>query len=328
MLSELGRAVDQSLRQCGSTLRVEFHDAESRATLRRHSKESRMSLRMSFWLTLLVLSMNSTADARVIYVNNLTGSDRFDGVTQQPTSDQSGPVRTIRQALRMSHRADTIELARTDSPYFESFSIVGERLSGVSGQPFRIVGNGAVISGARAVPDGGWQKVGDDLWSLNPSRKGQFLLLCPSRKLVELLPEPGQTWTKLPELAVDQWCGYRGRIYYRSEPLDEPQSKPFGVAGHDCGITVYGVSHVLISDVTVQHFRLDGVGVPDLARNIELRNVRMTENGRAGLSVGGSAFVTLKAGTIEKNGRNSVLITEAASVDVKNSTLDQEPTLK
>ena len=114
----------------------------------------------------------------------------------------------------------------------------------------------------------------------------------------------------------------------RSEPLDEPQSKPFGVAGHDCGITVYGASHILISDVTVQHFRLDGVGVPDLARNVELRNVRMTENGRAGLSVGGSASVTVKDAAIEKNGRNSVLISETASVEVTDSQLDQEPTLK
>ncbi len=287
-----------------------------------------MSLRLSFCLTLLALSIHSTADARVIFVNNQTGSDRFDGVTQQPSNDQSGPVRSIRQALRLARRADTIELAKTDSPYFESFSIVGDRLSGFADQPFRIVGNGAVISGARAVPDGGWQKVGDDLWMLNPSRKGQFLLLCPTRKLVELLPEPGQVWAKRPDLAVDQWCGYRGAIYYRSEAREEPQSKPFGVAGHDCGITVYGASHIQISDVTVQHFRLDGVGVPDLARNIELRNVRMTENGRAGLSAGGSAFVTVKDGTIEKNGRNSVLISEGASVDVQGSQLDQEPTLK
>ena len=73
---------------------------------------------------------------------------------------------------------------------------------------------------------------------------------------------------------------------------------------------------------------LDGISVPDLAKNIELRNVKLVENGRAGLRIGGSAVVTIRRGTIEKNLRHSILVQELGGAEVVESTLDVQPTFE
>ena len=207
-------------------------------------------------------------------------------------------------------------------------SIVGRRLSGTTDESFRIVGNGAVLSGAHAVPETGWQKAGDDLWSLKPWRKGNYMLVLFGTELTELRPNGGSQWKELPPLEVHQWCSFKGQIYYRSPEREEPHNKPFGFAGEECGISIYGARQVVIEDLTVQHFRLDGISVPDLAKNIELRNVKLVENGRAGLRIGGSAVVTIRRGTIEKNLRHSILVQELGGAEVVESTLDVQPTFE
>ena len=117
-----------------------------------------MSLRMSF-LILAVLAINGIpADAKTIYVDNQSGADRADGLIEKPTNEFSGPVRTIKRAMQLARSGDVINIASTGVPYYESLSIVGRRLSGTTDESFRIVGNGAVLSGAHAVPETGWQK--------------------------------------------------------------------------------------------------------------------------------------------------------------------------
>jgi len=286
-----------------------------------------MFLRSRFIIASLLVLVACRADAKVIYVDNLSGADRADGLVAKPTNEFSGPVRSLGRAVLLVRPGDVINIANTGVPYFESVSFVGKRLSGTLDQPLRIIGNGAILSGARAIPDGGWQKAGDDLWKVKPFRKGHFMLTLAGQELTEVRPETGGTWSELPPLEVDQWCSFKGQIYYRSAERDEPHNKPFGIAVDECGMSIYGTQEVVIEDLTIQHFRLDGVGVPDLAKRIELRNVKLIQNGRAGLRVGGGAVVTLRGATIEKNGRHSVLLQGLGSAEVVDSSLDVEPTL-
>lgn len=287
-----------------------------------------MSLRLRSAVASLCVLTGLQADAKIIYVDNVSGADRADGLVEKPTNESSGPVRSLRRAMQIVRPGDIVNIANTGMPYFESISLAGKRLSGVLEQPVRIAGNGAILSGARAVPDGAWQKAGDDLWKVNPYRKGHYLLIHESKELTEVRPEGGTQWRELPPLEVDQWCSFKGQIYYRSAEREEPHDKPFGIAAEECGISIYGAQEVVIEDLTIQHFRLDGVGVPDLAKKVELRNVKLINNGRAGLRVGGAAIVTVRAGTIEKNGRHSVLLQGLGTAEVVESTLDVEPTFE
>ncbi len=287
-----------------------------------------MRLRMRVVFASLLFLTSLRAEAKVIYVDNVSGADRADGLSERPTNDISGPVHSIRRAMQIVLPGDILNIANTGVPYFESISITGKRLSGTLDQPLRIVGNGAILSGARAIPDGGWQKAGDDLWKVTPYRKGHYVLICEGKELTEARPETGTQWRELPPLEVDQWCSFKGQIYYRSAEREEPLDKPFGIAVEECGISIYGAQEVAIEDLTIQHFRLDGVSVPNLAKKIELRNVKLIQNGRAGLRVGGTAVVTMRAGTIEKNGRHSVLLQGLGTAEVVESNLDVGPTLE
>lgn len=285
-------------------------------------------LRHVFGAVFICVFAVSTARAKDIYVDNTVGADRADGLVAIPTNEQSGPVRSLRRAMQLVGPGDALHLANTGTPYFESLSIVGKRLSGTGETPLRIFGNGATLSGALPVPESAWQKVGDDLYRIVPWRKGHYRLILSGMPIEEVQPAVGEHLMSLPELTPHQWCSHRGAIYYREAEREEPMARPFWFASHECGITVYSAQNVVISDLTVQHFRVDGIGVPNLTRDIVLRNVKLTENGRAGLRVGGTGMITLRGCNIEKNGRHSLLIQGLGAANVVESDLDEPPTFE
>ena len=71
------------------------------------------------------------------------------------------------------------------------------------------------------------------------------------------------------------------------------------------GITLYEARHVVIADLVVQGFRLDGINAHD---NVEAEIVGVTcrGNGRSGVSVGGSSQVLLEDSLIGNNGTAQV----------------------
>ena len=102
----------------------------------------------------------------------------------------------------------------------------------------------------------------------------------------------------------------------------------FGIARHSCGITFYGVNNVVVDNLTVQHFRIDGINANDHAKDVVLREVTLIENGRAGLTVSGTSLVALLECRIERNREHSILLKEAAALVVDRTQLDAEPDQK
>lgn len=276
----------------------------------------------------VLLSAMASANAEVFYVNNRTGADRNDGVVDTPQSATSGPVKSISRALQLAGFADTIIVANTGLPYYDNISFQGEKNSGDPVRPFRLIGNGATITGAMVIPDGAWREAARDVWKVTPFRKGYFQLVRDGKALPELRPQPGEKWDSIPDLEVDQWCSWKGSIYYRVERLVDPASQRLSIARRSCGITVFSAHNIVISDLTIQHFRLDGVNLHDLATDIQLEKLTLRENGRAGLAIGGSSTGRLTGSDIERNRDHSVLIQEAAAVGLEDCILDAEPTVK
>ena len=73
--------------------------------------------------------------ASEIYVDNVSGNDRYNGRAQEPASDQVGPVRTLARALSLITGSDALILTKTGVPYEESMILSGGRLSGSPGVP-------------------------------------------------------------------------------------------------------------------------------------------------------------------------------------------------
>lgn len=266
--------------------------------------------------------------AENIFVNNATGADRNDGSAPKTVGTFAGPVRTISRALALAAPSDVIVLANSGTPYFDELSLDGRRASGNAARPFRIEGNGAILSGAMALPFEAWEEVGRDLWKVTPYRKGHYQLVKDGAAVSELRAAAGDTWTELPLLKENQWCAWKGTMYFRPEHNADPREQSFGIAHKQCGITLHAVRHVEISDLTIQHFRLDGINVHDRASDITLRDVTLIENGRAGLTVTGSSTVRVTGAETRANRDHSMLVSEAAGVDVQDAVFDAEPTVQ
>jgi hypothetical protein len=275
----------------------------------------------------ILLNFATSATAEVYFVNNRTGADRNDGLVETPLSNITGPVKSISQALKLASFADMIIVANTGVPYYDNLSFQGEKHSGDPARPFRLIGNGATITGAMVVPEGAWREAARDVWQVTPFRKGFFQLVRDGKALPEVRPQASEKWDSIPDLEVDQWCSWRGSIYYRVERFVEPAKQRLSIARRSCGITVFAAHDIVISDLTVQHFRLDGVNLHDLATNIQLEKLTLHENGRAGLAIGGSSTARIAGSDIERNRDHSVLIQEAAAIALDDCILDAEPTV-
>ena len=288
----------------------------------------RLSCR-SWWVLLsllLVLSSTATAQAVVIYVDNLRGRDVCEGLVINPTDRISGPVRTLARAVVLAGPSDTIHLVNTGHPYQEDLRLFGRRHSGIPTLPFRVIGNGAVISGAKPVPAVSWRSIGG-LWQLAPRRKGHFLLLrdgkpLPRHHLDRSAPEP-----VLESIPDGHWTVWRAKIYYRTAELIDMGIANLSIAGGDCGITLYAVRHVRIENLVIRHWRLDGISAPGRCHDVVLRNVSCRQNARAGLVVSGTSQI--RGDTIELSGNraHSLLIEDFGLADIVNGTFSKPPTL-
>jgi hypothetical protein len=286
----------------------------------------RGSIAGTAWIGMLCVVCVQPALARDHFADNRLGSDSNDGTSAVPQGNGVGPTRTIQKALLRARRGDTVRVVNTGAPYFESVSLRGARHSGWPGNPFRLVSDGAVVSGARRVPPSAWVHTGDDVWRFTPDGKGTFLLLSDGHPLpevaIDVLSTPSQV------LLPGTWGVSRGSILYRAVRADRstPADLPLEYAHDRTGLTLVDVTNVEVEGLTFQHFRLDGASAHDRATDVILSRVKLVENGRAGLSASGTSVIGLREGELLGNRRSSVWLDERGWAELLGGTLRNGPT--
>lgn len=252
-----------------------------------------------------------------LYVDNRDGDNIYDGRSEHEVDQRSGPVKTISRALEKVRLGDTIHIANHRIPYYESLEIVGARFQG----GFRLEGNGAVVSGVKEVPFAAWKPLGKGVWKFTPYRKAFYQLVSGDRAVPEFEVAAGSA--TLPAIPAGQWAGWHGSIYYHVLPATPGASDdaPLAFAAEEVGITLLDVDDVVIHDLELRHFRLDGVNVHDRCKNIVLDHVKLIENGRAGLAVGGTSLVGIKDSEISGNRVAQVLNSEFAQTEILSTKI-------
>ena len=252
-----------------------------------------------FYGLLLALLLAAPASGREIFVDNMAGDDRFTGLQQRNTPEQTGPVRTLAKALRLAHHGDTIVMADNDVPYRESVSLVGSRHSGGPRRPFTIRGNGAILDGSMPIDPKVWEPYeGAVLW-FRPKRMSHQQLFLDGRPAVQVVASASAI--RPPKLESLQWCLLNGKIFFCVEKTKLPGDYNLSCADEQTGITLFHVDRVVIADLTVQGFQLDGISLGNSARNVTLSGVMCRGNGRSGVAVGGASSVEIDGSSLGNN---------------------------
>lgn len=277
------------------------------------------------WLAALAVGLSAVgpALARDLYVNNVTGDDRRDG--SQPESDGKlgGPFRTLTRALKAASKADRIIVAATGEPYRESITIQAGNHSGITGRPFTIVGNGAVLDGSQSVPGSVWEHVQGDIFRFLPPRMAHQILYLDGKPAKRV---PAERLGPLPPLEPLQWCLVDRHIYFRTENGQVPAAYNLAYAALPVGITVYESRLVEIQNLVVQGFQLDGVNAHDGVFDLALIGLVCRGNGRSGISVGGASRVRIEACLVGSNGEAQLRTEGLSRTRLINSDLvDDDP---
>jgi len=244
--------------------------------------------------------MHSGLPADELVVDNLRGSDL-------QSRDSRGPARTayltIQRAIEHASLGDTIRILKTSEPYRECVSINTNNSLGEANSPLIIEGSGATLDGSKPLGTLDWSALGKDLFELKARSPGYARLMAAPDQPV---PENLGHLVDLSKLQPLQYARNNGSIIFCTRPGEVPQS--YGLRGsvEQTGITLYDTSHLVIRDLNIVGYRLDGINCHDLVNDVRFENIVSSENGRSGISVGGASRVVIEGGELRGNGESQI----------------------
>jgi len=268
----------------------------------------------------LIGTLFLTANVRAadLFVDNVAGDDLRNGGQAQSIGG-TGPVRTLKRALELAQAGDHLRLANRGVPYRESICLSAAHHCGNDVSPFVIDGQGATLDGLTPVGHHAWEPYRGAVFRFRPAKKSfQQLFLdgkpAARRKITT-------TDRALPALEPLEWCGHDGFIYFHVEQIKLPEDYQLSCHGLQTGITLYHVHDVVIANLVVQGFQIDGINAHDGVRHCELIGVTSRGNGRSGVSAGGSSKLRLDGCLIGDNGEAQLRAEGLATVAVDDSEL-------
>ncbi|QGJ71201.1 Right-handed parallel beta-helix repeat-containing protein [Planctomycetales bacterium 10988] len=294
------------------------------------TKRSAEGMLRTEWMVLAALlwMVSLPVLASDIYINNLIGSDLLDGLAPERISERTGPVKTIAYGLKIAGKFDRLIITNTGVPYRESVSLVGKH-SGSELKPFVIEGNGAILEGAEPIAPEKWFPYKGNILVFQPKRMSYPILFrdgVPMDRMAN--PESEEGILRLKPL---QWCQYQGLIYLHLQQDESIFELNLSFPADSVGITMYRVQHVVIAELTVQGFQLDGISAHDGVRKGLLAAVTCRGNGRSGINVQGTSQVEIINSLLGDNGTAQLRVDEfskTAVIDTEIIPSDVEEILK
>ena len=267
----------------------------------------------------LLCLVATPAAGRDLFVDNVAGSDLFNGFYERPTIGNDGPTRTIAKALRICEPGDRILLANSGEPYHEMISLAAGRHWGFAHRPLTIDGQGAILDGTAAIREDSWQHASNGVFRFPPRYKSTGVMYFEGKPLTRretIDSERGSIG-----LEPLQWRLDAGYAYFRPEKDRLPQSYDLRYTRFQTGITLYHVRHVRIENLVVQGFSLDGINAQDGVYHCTLSRITARGNGRSGISVGGASQVRINDSLLGDNGLVQLRVEGLAKVWLNNTEI-------
>lgn len=255
---------------------------------------------------------------RDIFVDNIAGDDRRDGTTAQTSGRAGGPVRSLRRALELAEGSDRVILSDTGEPYRESVTLQAGKHTGIAARPFTIIGNGATLDGSAPVPQDAWEHIEGDVFRFRAPRTNFQILFLDGKPLARHFVNRE---TGFPDLQTLEWCLFDRHVYFCVEKDKLPRQYDLSHTSLPVGITLYEARNILISDLVVQGFQLDGLNAHDSVFDATFVGLTCRGNGRSGISVGGASRVKIIACLVGNNGAAQVRTEGFSRTEILNCDL-------
>ncbi|QDU63181.1 hypothetical protein Pan216_40560 [Planctomycetes bacterium Pan216] len=257
---------------------------------------------------------------QVIYVNNRSGDDRFNGRSPERQPNGSGPLKSINAAIRQSSHGGRIVVVPTDSPYDEQVVVHGARLHGFSSQPLVIDGGGATISGRRSFHPDSWDRIAPGSFVRHGSRDSSGTLIIDG-KLQEPVPNPING--AKPAINPGEHAFWFGRYYLRLEPETDISKLDIDECRRGAGMAIIHASHVTVRNFAFDGFGFDGAQVYGPAEAVIFKDCKFLDNADSGLTVRNDASVVLDNCQIAGNGASGLNVLNFSDVDLADSAFEE-----
>ena len=139
-----------------------------------------------------------------VYVNNLAGSDKFDG-SRETVSGDAGPVATLARGTSLLKPSGRLVIQNTGKPYRGEVKLID--LGGTADQPLIVDGNGAVIEGIGLTKPSDWKDEGNGIISTDWRPDWGFLSSSMARPVGRAL------WTKFSRGRVTETTPRTGATF-------------------------------------------------------------------------------------------------------------------
>ncbi|HUT33462.1 MAG TPA: right-handed parallel beta-helix repeat-containing protein [Planctomycetota bacterium] len=215
--------------------------------------------------------MVASAPADTWHVDNRAGDDANDGRSEKRA------FATIARAVKAAKTSDTIVLANTGSAYREAIALSG--LGGTPAEPFIIEGNGAVVTGLRALPATGWKQAGEGVWLYAVEKKpyGNPFLVQAGRRL---------TQAKSAEaVEAGQFFWDDKGVRFRPEAGKTIGDTALEATLLDSGVALGGASYVVCRNIVSEYHSNDGFNIHGDCRGVVFENIVARNNGDDGFSI-------------------------------------------
>lgn len=270
---------------------------------------------------LLFLIAVSAWSAPVVYVDQARGNDRRDGVRATVEGYHTGPVRTVRAALRRVSPGGKIFVLPTREPLRESFVVEGNRSLGSAARPLVIDGGGQEWIGWRPVREE-WIHRRDEIYRLDRPTK-TFTRLFQNRQPIDLasvdVDQPGA------QLASRMGSRFETHLFLAAEGLKNPREYDlWGTSTEGC-VVIDGASHVVLRHFRFMGYRIDAIQVKGICRNIRIESCEIAYSGRAGVFVGSNAEVSIERVRMRDLGQFGVIADDQASLTLRQVSVDRSP---
>ena len=142
--------------------------------------------------------------------------------------------------------------------------------------------------------------MGGEVYRFSPPRMSFQLLYLDGRPATRVPVGPADLG--LPPLKPREWCMFQRDVYFRPEGGRTPYSYRLEYCALPVGITMYEVRNVVIRELIVQGFQLDGINAHDGVFDALLKKVTCRGNARSGICVGGASRVQIVDCLVGGNG--------------------------